>query len=153
MTDIYDIKDTFLGLPIDITLSLMFIAFIIILILLYRYLIIKKTPKVSKEADNFIIKLKISIDYSKLLTEIEEKYLDDNKEVFYSKVSWIIRWILEEREYLSISNMTFEEISALELDLDIKKLIKNIYFKEYMKEVDDNKEIRKIIINKIRKLI
>jgi hypothetical protein len=49
--------------------------------------------------------------------------------------------------------MTFKEINNLELSNDLKDLIKSIYYKEYMKEIDDNNEIRKNLIADIGKMI
>jgi hypothetical protein len=49
--------------------------------------------------------------------------------------------------------MTFKEINNLELSSDLKDLIKSIYYKEYMKEIDDNEEIRKNLIADIGKMI
>jgi len=49
--------------------------------------------------------------------------------------------------------MTLEEINALNLDNDSKSLIKSIYFKEYMKEIEDSMEIRLKFIDNISKLI
>jgi hypothetical protein len=49
--------------------------------------------------------------------------------------------------------MTFEEINNLNISEKLKDLIKSIYYKEYMKEVDDSLEIRKKYINEIKKII
>jgi hypothetical protein len=49
--------------------------------------------------------------------------------------------------------MTFKEINNLELSNVLKDLIKSIYYKEYMKEIDDNEEIRKNLIADIGKMI
>jgi predicted AlkP superfamily phosphohydrolase/phosphomutase len=49
--------------------------------------------------------------------------------------------------------MTFKEINNLELSNDLKDLIKSIYYKEYMKEIDDNNETRKKFIEDIKKII
>jgi hypothetical protein len=49
--------------------------------------------------------------------------------------------------------MTFEEISKLNLDNGLKDIIKSIYYKEYVKQIEDSKEIRVSLINKIKELI
>jgi hypothetical protein len=50
--------------------------------------------------------------------------------------------------------MTFEEINILDIDTDLKNLIKDIYFKEYSKNVyDDTSEYRKELIVKVKKII
>jgi hypothetical protein len=49
--------------------------------------------------------------------------------------------------------MTFKEISNLDLSNDLKNLVKSIYYKEYMKDIDDNNEIRKKMIEDIKKII
>ena len=50
--------------------------------------------------------------------------------------------------------MTFEEINTLDIENDLKNLIKDIYFKEYTKNVhDDTVEYRKELILKVKKII
>jgi len=49
--------------------------------------------------------------------------------------------------------MTFEEINMLKIKQNLKDLIKNIYFKEYMRKIEDNTEIRKNLISETKKLI
>ena len=49
--------------------------------------------------------------------------------------------------------MTFSEINDLTISQNIKNIIKSIYFKEYMKDFDDNDQIREQIIIDIKKII
>jgi len=49
--------------------------------------------------------------------------------------------------------MTFDEIQKLELDNSLKNIIKSIYYKEYVKKIDDSREIRMNFIYKIKELI
>jgi len=117
------------------------LLFIIILILINNYFF----KKSKKQEEKIVIKkviLKEKTDYNKLLNEIEKRYIDSDPEVFYSHISEIIRLILDEKEKKNISNMTFDEINRLNINIKIKDLIKKIYFKEYAKDIDDNKNIR-----------
>lgn len=151
MTDIYDIKDIILGFPIDFIYSSIYILFIFILYFIYKYLINKKDSKI--EIINDIIVKKQEIDFNKILQEFELKFIDKNSEKFYSWLLEILRDILESFWNKNISKMTFEEISKINLDNDLKDIIKSIYYKEYVKQIEDSKEIRLSLINKIKELI
>lgn len=151
MTDIYDIKDIILGFPIDFIYSSIYILFIFILYFIYKYLINKKDSKI--EIINDIIVKKQEIDFNKILQEFELKFIDKNSEKFYSWLLEILRDILESFWNKNISKMTFEEISKLNLDNGLKDIIKSIYYKEYVKQIEDSKEIRVSLINKIKELI
>ncbi|MDP2090346.1 MAG: hypothetical protein Q8K30_02005 [Candidatus Gracilibacteria bacterium] len=149
MNDIYDIKSTFLGLPINITNTLIFLLFIIILYYLLK-LLNKKEEKI--EIKPVIIEEKVvTKNYVDILNEFEKKYIDSLKDIFYSKLIEILKEIIQEKITKDISKMTFEEINKLDIDDLIKNLIKDIYFKEYMEYViQDNYEYRKELIDKVR---
>lgn len=152
MNDIYDIKDTLLWLPINITNSLIFIVFIIVLFFILKYLL-KKEEKIEEIQEEVVEKAEVK-DYIDILKEFEENYMYSQSEVFYSKLLEIVREILDEKENKSISKMTFEEINNLNIDNLIKNLIKEIYFKEYMEYVThDNHEYRKELIEKVLLII
>lgn len=149
MNDIYDIKSTFLWLPINITNTLIFLLFIIILYYLLK-LLNKKEEKI--EIKPVIIEEKVvTKNYVDILNEFEKKYIDSLKDIFYSKLIEILKEIIQEKITKDISKMTFEEINKLDIDDLIKNLIKDIYFKEYMEYViQDNYEYRKELIDKVR---
>jgi hypothetical protein len=92
-------------------------------------------------------------NYKELINNFEKKYLEEKTDIFYSKLSEILKEFLEERENKNISKMTFNEINKLNLEENIKNLIKNIYFKEYKQSFEDNNEIRKNLIEEVKKII
>jgi hypothetical protein len=92
MRDIYDIKDVLLSFPINITYSLIYLIFLLILFIIYKNLL-------NKNIDN-IIEDKIEIikpekDYYEILEKFKNEYLDKNEKIFYSKLLYILRDILE----------------------------------------------------------
>lgn len=152
MTDIYDIKANILWLPIDIFYSIIFLFFYI-----FFYLILNKYFSKNKEKNTEIFQLNIStqkekIDYLEFLQNIEENYLNSEKSIFYSKLSEIIRLFLEEKLGKAISKMTFDEIKDLNLEKNLESILKNIYFKEFKREVEDDINSRESIILKVKKL-
>ena len=152
MNDIYDIKNTFLGFPINITNSLIFIIFIIWLFI-YLKILFKKSELEDKLEEIVLIK-KEAKNYADILIQFKKQYLESKSEIFYSKLIEILREILEEKENKNIVKMTFEEINTLDIENDLKNLIKDIYFKEYTKNVhDDTVEYRKELILKVKKII
>ena len=150
MTDIYDIKDVLLSFPINITYSLVYLIFLIILFIIYKNIISKKDEKIIESVREVI---KPKKDYYDILENFKKDYLDKNEKIFYSKLLYILREILEYKWEKNISKMTFKEISNLELSNNLKNLVKSIYYKEYMKDIDDNKEIREKMIEDIKKII
>jgi len=150
MTDIYDIKDVLLSFPINITYSLVYLIFLIILFIIYKNLINKNDEKII-ELTNEIIRPKKN--YYEILEDFKKDYLDKNEKIFYSKLLYILREILEYKWEKNISKMTFKQINNLDLSNNLKNLVKSIYYKEYMKDIEDNKEIRKKMIEDIKKII
>lgn len=154
MVDIYDIKDNILWLPIDFFYSIIFVLFYIIFyVILSKYFNKEKNEEASEMFQRNISTNREYLYYSKLLKCIEKNYLDSSKEIFYSKLSWIIREFLEEKENLSISKMTFEEIKRLNLEKNTENIIEDIYFREFSENIEDSVEFRKEILGRIRKLV
>ena len=152
MTDIYDIKQNLLGLPINIVYSIFFLIFIIFLIFLYKFLENNKNNR-KKSTEGFShLKVK-KINFSKISSNFEEKYLRENKTIFYSKLLEILREIYKYKNKKDIWKLTFDEINKLNLDNNLKLLIKNLYFKEYSREVEDSEEVRKKLILEVREII
>lgn len=150
MNDIYDIKDIVLGFPINIFSSLIFIFLIIILYFIYLY-VLKNNEKVDIKEKNIIQKKEK--DYNKILKDFEKNSINLLPDIFYSKLLEILREILEKKWYKNISNMTLYEINNMKIDNNLIKLIKNIYYKEYMEKIEDNIKIRKKYINEISGII
>ena len=150
MTDIYDIKDVLLSFPINITYSLVYLIFLLILYFIYKNIINKNDEKIIESVREII---KPKKDYLDILENFNKNYLDKNEKIFYSKLLYILREILENKWEKNISKMTFKQINNLDLSNNLKNLVKSIYYKEYMKDIEDNKEIRKKLIEDIKKII
>ncbi len=148
MNDIYDIKDIFIGFPINVLYSLLFISFLIILLVFYKNILEKKPEQIRK-----VNIIKEKVDFSLIILDFEKGYLDLKSSIFYAKLLEILRKILEEKWNKNISKMTFEQINNLNLDDSLKNMIKSIYYKEYTEKIEDNKEIRLDFIKEIKKLI
>jgi hypothetical protein len=152
MNNINDIKPIMLWIPINIEYSLIFVIFIVILYFVYKYLVNFKPKEVVNKIPD-IENLDYMQQYKKDLNNLEKNYLEISKEIFYSKLSKILRWILELKGQKNISKMTLEEIDKLNINNKLKEVIQNIYFKEYAKEIKDSIEIRKNLIQEVKKLI
>lgn len=151
MTDINDINDIILGFPISFLYSSIYIFFIVFLYFIYKYLTNKKEIK-GETNNNDLLEIQ-EVDFNKTLQDFELKSIDERSEKFYSGLIEILRDILESFWNKNISKMTFEEIQTLDLDKSLKDIIKSIYYKEYVKQIEDSKEIRFKFINKIKELI
>lgn len=153
MEDIYDIKGILLWIPINYMYSIVFTLFLLILFIIYKYILSKNNANLRESInfannENFIKK-----DFYKILNDFENIYLKETENIFYSKLLYIFREILEYNWEKNISKMTLEEINKLKLNNNIKSLIKNLYYKEYMEKIKDNNEIRKQFIEDIKKII
>ncbi len=151
MNDIYDIKDILLSFPINITYSLIYLIFLLILFFIYKNFIEKNNDGEIIEIKSEIIKPKK--DYYKILEKFKKDYLNQKENIFYSKLLYILRDILEFKWENNISKMTLKEINNLDLNINLKNLIKSIYYKEYMRDINDNNEIREKFIEDIKKII
>jgi len=147
MNDIFDIKSNILWWPIDFFYSFLYIIFFII----FFFLIKKFSKKPEKILE--VVEKKFEpekINFSELLKKIS---FEDTKEKFYSKISFILKNFLEEKNLKPISKMTFKEIKNLNLEKNLENLIKEIYFSEFKKDTDDNLELRKKIFEEVKNLI
>jgi len=152
MQQINDIKPIMLWSPINITTTIIFIIFIVILYFIYKKIKLGQTQR-SAPTKNVGFSSSVHPDtYKKQLKELE-KNIDISSQIFYKKLAEILKNILEYYWAKNISKMTFDEIKNLKLKQNLKDLIKNIYFKEYAKEINDSEEIRKELIGEIKKLI
>lgn len=151
MTDIYDIKDFSLWMPVDITNS---IIFILIAIIFYIYLKNLSNKNIDNKLEEIVIEEKIDKkNYISIIEEFQKEYLWSKNSIFYSKLIEILRDLLESKWYKNISKMTYDEMSNLSIDDDIKNIISSIYFKEYVKEFTDSKTERENLMYKIKWLI
>lgn len=143
-----EINKIILWFPIDIINSIIFIIFVILLYFIWKYF---NKNKIYKQPEKKIFKEKV--DFKKIISDFEKNNISNSPEIFYSKLLEIIKEILEQAWVKNISKMTFEEINMLKIKQNLKDLIKNIYFKEYMRKIEDNTEIRKNLISETKKLI
>lgn len=152
INDIYEIKDISLGYFINIEHTIIYILFLIFLIFIFKKLL--SNNKVI-ENDNKVIEKQIikKVDFNKIISDFQSNYLNENQTIFYSKLMEILKEILESKWIKNISKMTFSEINNLKIDNNIKLLIKNIYYKEYSKNIFDNEQIRIEYIENIKELI
>lgn len=148
MVEIYNIKETFLLIPINFMYSIFFLLFIIIIYFIYIFILKNNNKKIlSKEDKPLIIK---KIDFIKILDNFEKTYIEKEKWEFYSKLLEILREVYKYKNKQDIWKLTFDEINKLGLDQNLKDLIKNIYFKEYSRLIDDNDEIRRKLISEVK---
>jgi hypothetical protein len=92
MTDVYDIKDVLLGLPFNTNYSFLYILFIIGLYVFYKYMNKIKKPIANEIRKKEVIK---KVDYNKILQNLEDKYIKNKSDLFYGKLIYILREILE----------------------------------------------------------
>jgi len=139
--------------PINYIISFILIIFFIIV---YFYFFheekIESKEEVKKEKPKKR-QIKQEKDFNIIIKNIEENHLEDPKDFFYKELSYILKEILEEKWYKKIWTMTFDEINNIKIWDELKNLIKQLYYKEYSKFINDNLEIRKKYINEIKKLI
>ena len=153
MTDINPLMTRF---PINIEYSLIFIVFLGILYFLYKFL--NKPEEAIKKIEKKIVnKEALAPWFHKNLDNLEKNL---NSKTFYKDLLAILREILEYKWQKNISKMTLKEINeTLSLTLSPREkeqeldLIKNIYFKEYMKNFEDSENTRKNLILEVKKLI
>lgn len=147
MTEIHDIKNNLIGLPFDTFNSLFFICFLVLIILFFSFYSKEKKEKIILE------KPKEPTNFNWLISDFEINFFELSKDLFYSKLLWILKLFLEEKMWKSFTKMTFKEIKKINLNKDLESFIEWIYFKEFKKEVEDSKEIRLNLIWEIKKLI
>jgi hypothetical protein len=152
MTQINEIKPVMLWLPINIFNTIIFVLFLVILYFVWKYFTKQKEVKKEKIKTNFW-KVESIDDFKKDLENLEKNYLNSNKDIFYQKLSEILKNIFLYKTKKDISKLTLSEIKKIKLNQKLINLIENIYFKEYAKQIDDNAEIRKNLILEIKKLI
>ena len=152
MQEINDIKGIMLWTPINIINTIIFIVFIVWLYILWSYLIKnKKVVKVKEKESN--LQKTFNIDIYKEKLEQLENNINISSQVFYKQLAEVLKDILEYYWAKNISKMTFNEIKKLKLKQNLKDLIRNIYFKEYAKKIEDNEKIRKQLILDVKGLI
>ena len=81
---------------------------------------------------------------------VEKKYLNAEKQVFYAKLSEVIRVYLDDKVKLWLSTKTLKEIKW-EINNYLYKLIEKVYFPEYDRK-EDNLDQREVILKQTKKL-
>ncbi len=156
MQNFNDIKPIILWSLINITNTILFIIFLIVLYFVYKKIKSGQTHRSAPTKNVGVIPCVHPDKFLKDLKNLEKKYLKENKDIFYPKLSEILKNIFEYKTKKDISKLTLSEIKKLlstEGFNPLKDLISNIYFKEYAKQIDDSEEIRKDLILEIKKLI
>lgn len=155
MNDIYDINANILWFPFDVYYTIVFF----ILFCLVRWGIIFFTRKknispISNISWNNWVEWNTKYvekkDYLSLLYLI---HINDPKEIFYTKLSSLLRDFLEEKYQKKISSMTLWEIKKMWLEKNIELLLENIYFTKYAKNMPDNEIMRNEIFFEAKKLL
>ena len=155
MNDIYPQKD-FLLWSILSKISIYFLFIVITLIILFNFLDKKykqylKKQKLLKELNKPVIKKKIN--YNKLFKILEEKFLNEKKEIFYSKTSEVFRIFLDDKIENWLSKKSFLEVKKCEnIDEKLINIYEKIYFPEY-NTTEDNIEERKELLEEIKKIV
>ncbi len=148
MTDIFDIKNLFLGYPISyfntIILLIVFISIFFIL-----FFISRKKSRVKN--DLIEEKINLNIDFKTLITSFWEKYDYLDSKEFLKETNHLFRIYLEqEKNYKDFSKLTFDEISCINLSKDELSFIKDLYFKEYREQILEQDEKREIYANLLK---
>jgi len=150
MTDIYDIKDLLLWDYANLIYSLIFI---ILFVLAYFILFKKGTKQVIKQ-EVIQEKPKIkNIDYATLIQDLENNLDNYSSEEFYHKIDKILRLYLSSIWFDNIQTLTLTELEKIKLDEIFINLLKSIYFKEYAQNIEDNIELRKEFLEKLKNLV
>jgi len=141
MTDIYDIKNLVSSIPINFVYTAIILA---VAMILYIFLI-------NQKEETKIIKIKVKKEnINDLIKDLEQNIDKFDKDTFYRKLDYILRLIVKEKYNKNIKNLSYKELNKLDIDNILKDFIKNIYFKEYAKNIDDNEEIRQKYVNLIK---
>jgi len=148
MTDIYDIKGIILWVPINILYSL-----IILLILIIAYWFLFKTSKKQAIQEVIVVKKPTNIDFTQLIEDLEKNIQIYNTEEFYHQVDKILRLYLSNKKWIkNIEKLTLKEVEQLDIDSSFIDILKNIYFKEYAKDIEDSLDTRKEYLEKLKKM-
>jgi len=152
MTDIYWIKDISLGSFINYKFTTIII---IVAVFVYFILTIINKKVKNKTNDKRISQeknLENKIDIQKLLNYLEKNYKDLKQDYFYHKLDYIIRILIKNLYKLDINSLSYDELKKSNIPSDLKKIIKEIYFREYNHKITDNTEIRQKYIQIIKNL-
>ena len=142
MTDIYDIKNLVSSIPINFVYTAIILA---VAMILYIFLI-------NQKEETKIVKIKVKKEnINDLIKDLEQNIDKFDKDTFYRKLDYILRLIVKEKYNKNIKNLSYKELNKLDIDNILKDFIKNIYFKEYAKNIDDNEEIRQKYVDLINK--
>lgn len=150
MANINDIQENLLWFPIDIKYSIIYILSFLIIYIIIKNILSKKTTEIKNK--NEIINKK-HIDFSFELWKIKSNFLNIDKDLFYLKISNLLREFLEEKYNIEITKMTLNEVKNQKLTKEEKELFEEIYLNEYKKDFIDNSDLRLNIIERIWKII
>lgn len=148
MTDIFDIKDFFLG---DWFSYINTFIILIVFIWLISFFVFVKNKK-NKIKNDFIEQKENEIlDFKAMLWIFEDKYYYLDSISFLKEINHIFRLYLEqEKWYTDFSKLTLEEIVSLDLKKDHISFLKDLYFKEYREQFLDQDEKKEIFDNLLK---
>lgn len=150
MTEINWLDKVYLWNLVDLNNFFIWIFFVIIFFIWFYFL--NKKEKISSEK----IEKKIFVEpknFFEDLKKIEKNFLNSSENIFYWKISFLLKEFLEEKKWENFSKMTFSQISKLEISEDLKNILSQIYFKSYAKKIEDSEEKRIEVIWEIKKII
>lgn len=142
MTDIFDIKNIFLGSPISYINTIILLVIFLLIFIFFIFILNKKNKIKNDLIDE---KNDILLDFNTLLSSFWEKYDYLDSKEFIKEVNHLFRIFIEQnKNYKDFSKLTLNQIILTDLSFDELSFIKEIYFKEYREQIleqDEKKEI------------
>lgn len=142
MTDIFDIKNIFLGSPISYINTIILLVIFLLIFIFFIFILNKKNKIKNDLIDE---KNDILLDFNTLLSSFWEKYDYLDSKEFIKEVNHLFRIYIEQnKNYKDFSKLTLNQIILTDLSFDELSFIKEIYFKEYREQIleqDEKKEI------------
>lgn len=145
MTDIFDIKNLFLWIPISYINTILLIVFFTLFLI---FLLNKKNNVKNNLIDE---NTHLIIDFKSLIISFWEKYDYLDSKEFIKEVNHLFRTYLEyEKKYIDFSKLTLDEIYWINLSKEELSFIKDLYFKEYREQILEQDEKKEIYLNLVK---
>lgn len=148
MSDIYDIKNLFLGSVISYFNTIFFVVVFLVFSFFVIYFLNKKNKIKNEMIEE---KEQVFMDFRSLILLFWEKYDYLDSKDFIREVNHLFRSYLEqEKKYRDFSKLTLDEIVSLDLKKEEISFLKEIYFKEYREQILENYEKKEIYENLVK---
>ncbi|MDD3794050.1 MAG: hypothetical protein PHI37_04510 [Candidatus Gracilibacteria bacterium] len=148
MSDIYDIKNLFLGSVISYFNTIFFVVVFLVFSFFVIYFLNKKNKIKNEMIEE---KEQVFMDFRSLILLFGEKYDYLDSKDFIREVNHLFRSYLEqEKKYRDFSKLTLDEIVSLDLKKEEISFLKEIYFKEYREQILENYEKKEIYENLVK---